>query len=517
MRTKTTTNRKAAKAVKKSGKKKTAQQTPPRNSRFNVVLQRAGGSRINVIKVVREIMGLALKEAKDLVEAAPTAVREGVSIREADVVRQKLADAGAVVKVSPVGVKRKAVKAVKRAVKNTFKTPARAVPYVLKEKSLQVIVQGRPFMLDSTHPTFAALKTALQRKQWAKVPGLVTMAERLRDLSEGKVTVERGEVRYKGVPVEDGLTRYILLLLEKGEDARPALRAVAKLHRNPSADARAEFGTWLTASNLPICDDGDFLAYKSVDADLKDEYSHTIDNSPGQVILGSRSWFNTDYREQCSRGYHICDKSYGLYGKRILLVKASPADVLSAVGGKVRVVNYEVLRELGSLREDVFKRQGFGSVEGAVVKAVRAERKELLQMILKDRRVQRYIRTGKMARSTVLKQSFGQLVRIASRFGIVTSEKVEDGAGTGAGGEVKTEPRLRAARKAAGLTVGQVAKAMGIGYKVAALLEVNPQPDPLKADAYVEGIARAVDGGGRYGMRAVTFPRPIKALEGAAK
>ena len=66
---------------------------------FDVILQAAGGQKINVIKVVREVTSLGLKEAKDLVEAAPKAVKEGVSKEEAETVRQKLADAGATVEV----------------------------------------------------------------------------------------------------------------------------------------------------------------------------------------------------------------------------------------------------------------------------------------------------------------------------------------------------------------------------------------------------------------------------------
>ena len=66
---------------------------------FNVILQAAGGNKINVIKVVREITALGLKEAKDLVDGAPKAVKEGVSKDEAEAIRAKLADAGATVEV----------------------------------------------------------------------------------------------------------------------------------------------------------------------------------------------------------------------------------------------------------------------------------------------------------------------------------------------------------------------------------------------------------------------------------
>jgi large subunit ribosomal protein L7/L12 len=66
---------------------------------FDVILQAIGGNKINVIKVVREVTALGLKEAKDLVEAAPKAVKEGVSKEEAETIKAKLTDAGATVEV----------------------------------------------------------------------------------------------------------------------------------------------------------------------------------------------------------------------------------------------------------------------------------------------------------------------------------------------------------------------------------------------------------------------------------
>ena len=68
-------------------------------SEFDVVLTAAGASKINVIKEVRAITGLGLKEAKDLVEGAPKAVKEGVSKDEAEEIKGKLEEAGATVEV----------------------------------------------------------------------------------------------------------------------------------------------------------------------------------------------------------------------------------------------------------------------------------------------------------------------------------------------------------------------------------------------------------------------------------
>jgi large subunit ribosomal protein L7/L12 len=66
---------------------------------FSVILTGPGDAKINVIKAVREITGLGLKEAKDLVDSAPKAVREGVPRAEADTVKAKLEEAGASVEV----------------------------------------------------------------------------------------------------------------------------------------------------------------------------------------------------------------------------------------------------------------------------------------------------------------------------------------------------------------------------------------------------------------------------------
>ena len=66
---------------------------------FDVILTGAGASKLNVIKVVREITGLGLKDAKDLVEGAPKAIKEGASKDEAEAVKKQLEEAGATVEL----------------------------------------------------------------------------------------------------------------------------------------------------------------------------------------------------------------------------------------------------------------------------------------------------------------------------------------------------------------------------------------------------------------------------------
>jgi large subunit ribosomal protein L7/L12 len=71
----------------------------PEQTEFNVILATAGDKKIQVIKVVREITGLGLKEAKDLVEGAPKPVKESVAKAEAEELKKKLEEAGATVEL----------------------------------------------------------------------------------------------------------------------------------------------------------------------------------------------------------------------------------------------------------------------------------------------------------------------------------------------------------------------------------------------------------------------------------
>jgi len=77
-----------------------AQAEQVEQTEFNVILKAAGGNKIQVIKAVREVTSLGLKEAKDLVEGAPKPVKEGVDKQEAENVKKKLEEAGAQVEIN---------------------------------------------------------------------------------------------------------------------------------------------------------------------------------------------------------------------------------------------------------------------------------------------------------------------------------------------------------------------------------------------------------------------------------
>ena len=89
----------AAAAVASSGGDGGGAPVVEEKTAFNVVLKAAGASKLNVVKIVKDLTGLGLKEAKELVDGAPRAIKEGISKAEAEEMKTKLTDAGADVEI----------------------------------------------------------------------------------------------------------------------------------------------------------------------------------------------------------------------------------------------------------------------------------------------------------------------------------------------------------------------------------------------------------------------------------
>ncbi|MGZ5280811.1 MAG: 50S ribosomal protein L7/L12 [Bacteroidia bacterium] len=89
----------AAPAVMMAGGGGAAEAAPVEKTEFNVILKNPGGAKLNVVKLVKDLTGLGLKEAKELVDGAPKPVKEGISKDEAESIKAKLEEAGAEVEL----------------------------------------------------------------------------------------------------------------------------------------------------------------------------------------------------------------------------------------------------------------------------------------------------------------------------------------------------------------------------------------------------------------------------------
>ena len=141
------------------------------------------------------------------------------------------------------------------------------------------------------------------------------------------------------------------------------LKSWEKLKENPSHNSVNALHQFGELNNLPITPEGNFVAYKAVDKDLKDKHTHTIDNSPGSLVEKDRRDVDDDFRQACSTGLHVGGFRYvssfgNAPGDRFIEVEFDPADVVSVptYEDKIRVCRYKVIREIK--REEVVAFEG---------------------------------------------------------------------------------------------------------------------------------------------------------------
>lgn len=181
----------------------------------------------------------------------------------------------------------------------------------------------------------------------------------------GAVTLEGGVLRYNGVEVHTVLTDRILDIVRQGFDIEPWIRFADNLFANPAPFSIDELYLFLEHGDLPITDDGCFLAYKNVRANFTDIHSGQFDNSVGQICEMERSEVDPNRNRTCSSGLHFCSKAYlpsfshGGSGGHTMIVKINPADVVSIPSDykntKGRAWRYEVVGEIPETKAKTYE------------------------------------------------------------------------------------------------------------------------------------------------------------------
>lgn len=228
--------------------------------------------------------------------------------------------------------------------------------YILSENSVTVFVDGKQYIADRSHQNFDAIVDAVKRNALREVPALADVVKTLQTYLDGKIEIDVDNqiLKYKGEVLHNTLVHRILQMLKEGYDITPMVKFLDNLLENPSRRAVEELYTFLQVGNMPITDDGHFLAYKRVRADYKDIYSNTIDNSVGRVVEMRRNEVDDDKDRTCSKGLHFCSLSYipnfhNSDNDRVMIVKINPRDVVSIPSDynqtKGRCCRYEVVGE----------------------------------------------------------------------------------------------------------------------------------------------------------------------------
>jgi hypothetical protein len=388
---------------------------------------------------------------------------------------------------------------------------ANKVPYVIQDNFVSVVLNGRPFQLLASHPTFKKMVKALRAKKWTKVPDLVNIAQSISNRSHGNVEVINGEVFYKGSPVHSSLTKMMLNLIEHDKPVTHMIKFMDNLYKNPNPSAILGLYEFLNLYNMPITDDGCFVAYKRVNADYTDCHSSKVDNHIGQVPVMPRRDVDKDSKQQCSRGYHFCSRAYlqNFSGARLMAIKVNPKDVdeIPEVScGKGRCWTYEVIAEIPNDNYTELDAAYFQNPLITVGKDRNLLIRKLLALPMVKRLIARteraqaeYLKTRRklgdkhpkvevagLTKKAVQKASFGRLQTWYQRFTADTPTL------PGMAAVLLSNP-TRPARITAKLTVLQVAKEMDLKASVVYHGEQLEDPSQRFIDDYLAAIMRLKD------------------------
>lgn len=220
---------------------------------------------------------------------------------------------------------------------------------------MTIVVDNKSYTVGYDHPNYMAIKECVVNNDESKIEELIDIPSAIEDYAEGKVTVTDGVLRYDGEEIHNSLTDRIMGMMRTGFPFEPMIKFLANVLENHSNRAVQELYTFLEHKNLPITEDGCFLAYKAVTDDYKDKWTGEIDNSVGQTVSMQRRKVNDDCGVGCSDGLHCGALEYvesyraEHAGDRVVIVKVNPKDVVSVPTDcecqKVRTCEYQVIAD----------------------------------------------------------------------------------------------------------------------------------------------------------------------------
>ncbi len=221
------------------------------------------------------------------------------------------------------------------------------------------VIEGKAYTVEKTHTNYDSILATVKEMDWNKFVSLVDLTSPIKAYLEnsntaGKVELNDGAITYEGEVIHNSLTNRILDFVKEGLPFEPLMNFLGNLMLNPSKRAVDELYDFLEAGELPITEDGYFLAYKNVNDNYMDIHSGTFDNSIGKVCKMPRNKVNDDKNETCSDGLHFCSIKYlphfsASEGGHTMIVKINPRDCVSFPvdynNTKGRCCEYEVVAE----------------------------------------------------------------------------------------------------------------------------------------------------------------------------
>ena len=220
---------------------------------------------------------------------------------------------------------------------------------------ITVVLDGERYSINAGNGLFSKALEAYKVNDWDAFIACVNPTIRLKSLyaSYEGIEVKDGNLFVFGDPVHSTLATRVLSFLEAGLDCVHLFKFILKLNLNPSKRAVDELYTFLEHRALPITDNGNFLAYKAVNADYTDKYSGKFINTIDAVLEMPRNKVDDDKNVGCSYGFHAGTVEYAkdfLGGSgHLMIVEINPVDVVSIPTDcqfqKLRTCKYKVVGE----------------------------------------------------------------------------------------------------------------------------------------------------------------------------
>ena len=228
-----------------------------------------------------------------------------------------------------------------------------SVPFIWVDGNLTVVLKSKSYQVLPDHTNYKMIVEALPTATEDELLELVDIEKAVATFSDGQVTIVNSKVMFEGEEVHGSISKRIQEFMSKGLPFQPLVKFLDNLMQNPSMQSQQELYDFLEHENLPITEDGCFLAYKAVNSDFKDKYRGTFDNQVGQVCEMRRAKVDDNRGRGCSAGLHAGALNYvAEYGSvdagdNIVIVKINPEDVVSVPSDcnceKLRTCKYEVV------------------------------------------------------------------------------------------------------------------------------------------------------------------------------
>ena len=224
--------------------------------------------------------------------------------------------------------------------------------YIITDETITAVINGKSYTIRRDHANAKMVINAIaEGRAEGDVEQLMDITKALDAYLGNSVEVKDGSVYHRGEVVDERIARRILNFMEEDLPVEPMTRFLENLYNNPSHNSRAQLYQFLEHKNMPLTEDGCFLAYKSVDENYMDHHTGKFSNRVGQILTIARRSVDDNPENGCSYGFHAGSleyaSSFGGGNRRVVIVKISPEDVVSVPNDcefqKLRTAKYEVV------------------------------------------------------------------------------------------------------------------------------------------------------------------------------